>query len=242
VPDPGDGDRGFYFTQASRPWYGVSAMYDMNLNLALPTPWGGHNIYVYAPTMMPPGGTCIEVTQVYRRLWGGATTGKYFGLWDWCDSNPRFVVLDAQVTSWTNQYVRTYQGKPMYAVSIVTVNSGSTMGQCWYGLIYDFNAGGWVQRLQSCGMPLHGWGNTGWTMWESHHLTSGTCPTLPSIRSLDIMLYDPQSSTPVAFTSWPNDYVQLGPYGNCWPSGPYTFSSPVPGLATNSWRGNTPNP
>lgn len=187
-------------------------MYDLNLNLQLPTPWGGHDIYVYAPTTMAPGGACIEIVQVYRRLTGGATTGKYFGLWDWCQQ-VRFVVLQAQVTSWTNRYVRTYQGKPMYAVSIVTVNSGSTFGQCWYSHLYDYTLGGWVQLLQACGVPQHGWNATGWTMWESWWLTNGTCPNLPSIRALDIMFYDPQSGTAVPFTNWPADYTNLGPYG-----------------------------
>lgn len=41
APPPGNGDRGFFLTQASRPWFGMSAMYDLNLNLQLPTPWGG---------------------------------------------------------------------------------------------------------------------------------------------------------------------------------------------------------
>lgn len=244
MPPPGTGDRGFYLTQATRAWYGASAMYDLNLNLQLPTPWGGHDVSVYAPTMMPPGGTCLEVTQVYHRESDGSTTGKFFGIWDWCESGEdgEFDVFDQQVTTWTNRYVRTYQGKPMYAVSIVTPNTGSTMGQCWYANIYDYLAGGWVQKLARCGQPQHGWGNTGWTMWESVFLTNGACPTLPSIRSLDIMLYDPNSGTPTPFTNWPSDNVQLGPYGTCWPSGPYTFVSPVPGVAANSWRGNTPNP
>lgn len=37
-PPPGSGDRGFWLAQASRPWYGMSAMYDLNLSLRLPTP------------------------------------------------------------------------------------------------------------------------------------------------------------------------------------------------------------
>jgi hypothetical protein len=241
APPPGNGDRGFWLVQASRAWYGMSSMYDLNLSLGLPSPWGGHDVYVYAPTTQAPGGACIEVVQVYRRLNGGATTGKYYGLWDWCIES-RFVILEAQITSWTNRYVRTYQGKPMYAVSIATPNTGSTYGQCWYATIYDYLLGGWVQKLQRCGAPLHSFGATGWTMWESWYLTNGACPTLPSIRALDISLYDPQTSNPVPFSDWPSDYSALGPYGVCWPSGPYSFESPIAGLGANSWRGNTPYP
>lgn len=216
-------------------------MYDLNLSLGLPTPWGGHDIFVYAPTMLAPGGACIEIVQVYRRLNGGATTGKLFGLWDWCVQN-RFVVLQPQVTAWTDRYLRTYQGKPMYAVSIVTANTGSTFGQCWYANLYDYLLGGWTQLLQACGTPLHGFMATGWTMWESWWLTNGACPNMPSIRSLDIKFYDPQSSTALPFTNFPTDYSTLGPFGSCWPGGQYTFDSPVPGQGANSWRGNTPNP
>lgn len=73
VPPPGNGDRGFQWNQTTRPWFGASAMYDLNLNLQLPTPWGGHDMYVYAPTMMPPAvhalrfhrfiGDCMAVRQ-----------------------------------------------------------------------------------------------------------------------------------------------------------------------------------
>jgi hypothetical protein len=80
-----------------------------------------------------------------------------------------------------------------------------------------------------------------WSTAESPR-RNGTCPNLLSICSLDIMLYDPQSGTPVPFSNRPADSSTLGPYGSCWPSGPYTFVSPVPGQAANSWRGNTPNP
>ena len=240
-PPPGNGDRGFWLDQTSRPWFGMSAMYDLNLSLGLPTPRGGHDIYIYAPTTQAPGGACIEVTQVYRTLSGGATTGKYFRLWDWCNAI-KFVVMEAQVTTWTNRYVRTYQGKPMYAMSIATPNTGYTYGQCWFATLYDFLLGGWVQKLQECGTPLTGYGATGWTMWESWYLTNGSYPTLQSIRALDINLYDPQTGTAVPFTNWPSDYHNLGPNGVCWPTGPYTFESPVSGLGANSWRGNTPNP
>jgi hypothetical protein len=66
--------------------------------------------------------------------------------------------------------------------------------------------------------------------------------SLPSIRSLDIMFYDPDAFIPVPFTNYPSDYSQLGPSGNCWVTGYYTFESPITGLGNNNRRGNTPNP
>jgi hypothetical protein len=249
-PPAGTGDRGFLLHQNSRPWYAVYAVYDINMSLALPAAWGGNSgVYVYAPTMMPPGGACVEVTQRYQRQAGGSTTGKWFGIVDWCETDApegyEWALLEPQVTSWTNRYVRTYEGKPTYLVTIVTPNTGNTMGQCWSANLYDYILGGWVERLNRCGTPQHGHGTTGWTLWESWYLaqSAATCPSLPSIRSFEVMLLDPNTGLPVPFTDWPNDFSQHGPQGVCWESpGPYTFTTPIPGLSANSWRGNTPNP
>lgn len=243
APPPGTGDRGFWLHQTTAPWFGAYAVYDLNMSLGLPAASNPNGVWVYAPTMMPPGGSCVEVTQVYRRINGGATTGKLFGVYDWCQSSTgEFDVLEAQVTAWTNRYVRTYQGKPTYAVTIVTPNTGHTMGQCWYAHLYDYLLGGWVQRLARCGTPARQGSALGWTMWESWWLTNtSTCPSLPSIRSLDITLYHPTTGAAVPFKNAPYDYSQLGPTGTCWQNGVYSFASPVPGLPANSWRGNTPN-
>lgn len=245
-PPPGTGDRGFYLSQATREWYGAYAVYDLIGNLGLPAALPGEaGVWVYAPTTMPAGGSCIEITQVYQRLAGGATTGKYFGVYDWCESGPigQFDVYQPETSTFTNRYVRTYQGRSTFAVTIVTPNTGNTYGQCWYAHIYDYLLGGWEQRLQRCGTPTHGAGDTGWTMWESWGLmNNGRCVTLPSIRALDISIADPVSSGFAPFTDFPSDFSQLGPVGACWQNGTYSFSSPVPSLGVNTWRGNTPNP
>lgn len=64
TPPPGTGDRGFWLYQNSQPWFGVYAVYDVNMSLGLPSAWSSNGVYVYAPTMLPPGGSCVEVTQV----------------------------------------------------------------------------------------------------------------------------------------------------------------------------------
>lgn len=54
---------------------------------------------------------------------------------------------------------------------------------------------------------------------------------------------DPATGLPYPFTSAPNDFWELGPFGDpCWQTGVYTFNSPIPGLVANTWRANTPNP
>ena len=222
-------------------------IHDLAQELQLPAASSSLGVWVYAPTSLPPGGSCIEATQVYRRRYRGATTGKLFGLWDWCQSGAdgEFDVLEAQTTSWTQRYVRTYQGMPTYAIVIVTPNTGNTWGQCWYANLYDYILGGWVQKLAKCGIPGHNGQRAGWSMWESWYLFppyTGGCPKLPGIRALDIAFADPSTSSFVPFTDNPLDFWPLGPYGSCWISGSYQFVFPAPGVSPNSWRANTPNP
>ena len=221
-------------------------MYDLQLSLALDPAFPGRDgAWVYAPTMRAPGGACIEMAQVYQRLSGEDTTGKFFGLWDWCESPPHgsWAVFESVDETFINRYVRPYQSRNTYAVTLVTPNTGHTSGQCWSANIYNYEVGGWVERLQSCGTPYPGAGAVGWTMWQSWYVTQARqCPTLPSIRALDIALADPGSSTFDPFTNHPADYSSWGPRGGCWKSEIYTFESPVPGLADNTWRANTPDP
>jgi hypothetical protein len=245
-PPPGNGDRGFFFTQTSQYWYGASAVNDIR-GISLPAPLSGTDgVFLYAPTMMPAGGACLEVTQVYARFNGSSATSPNLGVWDWCQSAPsgRFVVYMPEDATFRNHFVRTYQGRDTYSISIETPALGPTIGQCWYTDMYDYTLGGWVQLTSSCGNPYHGWGTTGWTMWESWYLMDGgRCPTLPSIRATNVVLYDPRvgypNSTP--FTDWPADYSTLGPYGGCWAAGTYTFNFPGDGSAPNSWLAATPS-
>ncbi len=86
-------------------------------------------------------------------------------------------------------------------------------------------------------------------MWESWSIANDNiCRTYPSIRALDVAFADPDSAKFLPFTNYPLDYWNYAPQGNyCW-SAPdiygtmYTFESPVPGLAANTWRADTPNP
>ena len=252
-PPPGSGDRGIGWSQITKPWYGAYSVYDVQCNLYIDTVFAGEpGAFIYAPTTLAAGGTCIEITQVYERLRGVAATKKVFGLYDWCQSDPnqRWALLEDEEDSvFKTRYVRSYQGRDTYSVAVVTPNTGHTSGQCWYAHIYNYEVGGWVQRLVSCGTSYSGTGNAGWTIWESWFTANdNVCRTYPSIRALDIALADPDSAKFLPFTNYPQDHWNHAPNGMyCW-SGPdiwgtiYTFEFPVPGLAANTWRGDTPNP
>src|SRR5205823_4742066 len=95
----GEAYRGLRWGQISAQWYGASSVYDVQPSLALPRarPSRG-GVWRYAPTTLPTWSACIEVSQVYQRLAGEIATGKYFGLWDWCESGPdgKFAVFEPE--------------------------------------------------------------------------------------------------------------------------------------------------
>lgn len=232
--------RGFYLFANTKNWYGVHSIKDVSLNLNLPTPGPAGAIWLYAPTTLPPAGSCIEGVVRHERTIFVPTTIHYLGWYDWCTTSNQWHLAPMDA-SFQSKYVRTYNGKPTLAISIVSPVSGPAT-DCWYANLYNYNVGGWEGVFQSCGTSMSGWGNTGWTMWEAYNMGEVGCPVLPSIRSMEIQLANPSTSQWVSFKNYPNDYAQLGPTGDCWYGGPYSFVSPVPGLASNTWRANTPSP
>ena len=242
-PPPNKGDRGFWLTQSSAAWYGSYAVFDVDSTLSMPAPLSGYTaMTLYAPTMLAPGGSCVEVTQSYRSGAGITGTERVFGVYDWCASSPKFEVYEEENAAFRQRYVRTYQGKPTYAVAITTPNTGSTSGQCWSANLYDYLQGGWVQKWSSCGASLVGT-TAGWIFWESWDMMdTNVCPTLPSIRALDISLANPNYPYGwVPFHRYTSDYSAFGPSGYCWTNSVYTFQSPIAGLDSNSWIAKTPN-
>ena len=249
----GTADMGWLLYQNPTPWYGVYQVNDLQMSLALPPPLASElpGVFVFAPTLLAPGGSCVEVSQVYQRLTGGATTGKYFGVFDWCQSGVEgaWIVYQPQVQSWQDRYVRTYLGKPTYTITVVTPNSRNTLGQCWYAHIYDYLAGGYTQIASRCGSTNIGLRigqsnvKMGWTLWESwYFMDGGRCPAVPSIRALDISYAHPDSIVYVPFSNYPYDRARATSQGSCWLNQTFTFDSPVPGLPPNTWRANTPSP
>jgi hypothetical protein len=247
IPPPpgvaGTADMGWFLYQRPTPWYGVYQVNDLQMSLALPPPTsaGLPGVFLYAPTLLAPGGSCLEVSQVYRRLTDGVTTGKIFGVFDWCQSGTdgAWIVMQAQVQSWQDRYVRSYLGRPTYTVTVVTPNTGNTMGQCWYAAIYDYLAGGYTQVASRCGNTniglIVGAGEvrTGWTLWESwYFMDGGRCPAVPSIRALDISYAHPDSIVYVPFSNYPSQRAPKPAEGVCWTNSTFSFDSPVPGAGS----------
>ena len=248
---PGTEDHGISLRQTTKPWYGVSQVNDVQLNMWIPVsqdptnPWS----YLYAPTLLPPGGSCIEVTTVHRRHRSSSTVTHLQGWYDWCESNAslRWKVLEEMNATFQTKYVRTYNGEPTVAISVVTPNTGHTMGQCWFGVIYNYQVGGWEQKFSSCGttyIPLADQTH-GWTAWEAWRLTAAPsyCPFMDKVRAMDIQYADPDLSAFRPFTNYPSDYIEFagGATAFCWwPIGYYWyFAFPPFGMPPNTWQAQT---
>jgi hypothetical protein len=252
-PPPGTGDRGLSFFPWSYEWYGVHAVHDAGLSIVLEErPATAVTGYIYAPTLLPSGNTCIEATTIHQRGPGpSATTLHRQGWYDWCESGPEgdWLVLEDMDQEFQDHYVRVYLGAPTLAISIVTPNDGITSGSCWFGHLYDYLAGGWVQVTTSCATgagysPGAIQGRGGWSYWESWFLLSdGYCPSIPNLRALDIMFAHPQTGSWVPISSTPAGNVNVSGGQACWDvfGGPYTFTYPgtAAGLPANAWFADT---
>lgn len=110
-PPPGTGDYGLTLTDSSKAWQGVYQVHDAGLTVELPlrTQQQG-SAFVYAPTLLPPGGSCVEVTTIHLRQPGlGETTEHWQGWYDWCnsDSTGAFAMLVEMDSEFQDLYIRT---------------------------------------------------------------------------------------------------------------------------------------
>ena len=245
-PTPSKGDRVIRLFNTTRAWYGGYAVHDIEPDLNVPpirTFTTAEQIYIYAPTFLVPN-SCIEMTTYHSRSTNDTEMANMQGWFDWCGSNtggtPNWVIIEpVNFPSFKDHYVRTYKGKPTVALSVVTPTSRTG---CWYGHLYDYQSGGWVQKVTSCGSTQIGH-HQGWTAWESYNIMDSSCLTLPSIRAMEVRLADPFTNTFVPFTDYPDDYdTFFGGTGLCWTNSTYTFSFPASGLGANSWIAETGRP
>ncbi len=248
APPPGgagDADAGLILHQATAQWYGAYQLSDVGLGVEIPerSTLQGTG-FLYAPTLLAPGQTCIEVTTIHLRHPGPSeSTEHYQGWYDWCESGVNgawamWLPLDA---AFQNRYVRVYAGVPTVTVAIVTP---TTFNGCWYSDIYDYLVGGWTQVFTSCASPnsYSPGGQYGWTFWESWGVAGANgCPSITSVRALEIQLANPQTG------SWqplPASDQNFSGNALCWTNvggSKYTFHFPgdAVGFSENSWLADT---
>lgn len=237
-------------------WYvnsgrGIYAKVDVQRNFTVKT--GDVNVSVYAPTHYPAGGACLEATVMHYRTTGNPSgpTSNFFGFWDWCertDNGGWGYAADMDASGWRSNYVRNMTHADGVGVEegayfqIYANNPAGTPGSydCWNGLLWNFNTGGWSLVITRCGPdPVHTYypGTTGWSMWEDYNVTFYGCADYdhPGISAEQIQYYtslgtwssvaDPGVKTP----------LQFGLPNYCWPIGTYFFHEHL----ANMWHGHT---
>ena len=228
-PPPGDGDRGFFINDGAGT--GIYVGEDVQDNVAIPYNSGTDQV-IYAPTNQSAGGACIETVTVHWLPQGNTTTLHAHGFWDWCRSSPGWGTYEAMDSTWKSKYARLYSYGGESAEYMYFTTVMKTSGDCWIGYLYNFDTGTWEEKQTSCGTTQTGWGNTGWTMWESWYLQG--CPTIPRIKAGWIQTLKSSGWTYLGT----GDTSQLGPYsGTCYDTGAYSFYV----IYSNyGWEGRTP--
>ena len=205
----------------------------------------------YAPTALPHGRSCLEVTNVHFEDPPGAGVS----VWNWCSGDDHFAVLNAiNVSSWRSKYARPYIDpflgtiRNRYFIMVFAENPAGADGSydTWWALIYNWNAGAWEVLLRSTGIATRLGDADGWLYHETRNVENrfdgrptGLCYTLRSTAASDVALRDSDGSwmAPGNFPSGINfDFIQGGAI-DCFGEGhPYTFDSWI----TWGWIAATP--
>lgn len=211
--EPGSGDRGLWLTAGE----GIYATNDASLTLSIPDVAIGTTLYT--PTHLSPGGACMETVTAHWRYQGMGATAHGHGFWDFCESDGQggWQVFELMDSIWTNRYVRKSQGKLRYWTQVY-----QDFPLSWKGLLYNFEQGVWEEKTAITGLSRAGFGQTGWTMWESHYLmdVARVCPKFPDIQASDLQVYVNGAWTRLTAS---NSDDTLGPFGQCWLDDTYTF-------------------
>jgi len=210
---------------------------------------------VYAPTHYPAGGSCLEATAMHYRTSTNPSgpTSNFLGFWDWCertDGGYWGYAADMDAAGFRSKYVRSMMHTDGSGTSeegayfqIYADNASLPAGSydCWRGLLFNFNTGGWELVITRCGPnPTHVYypSNFGWSMWEDYNVTAYGCSDYdhPGISAENVMymtsggvfstVADPGVKSTLLFPS---------SGGYCWPGGAYVFDEHL----TDMWHGHT---
>jgi hypothetical protein len=113
--------------------------------------------FVYAPTALPAGGACIEMTTAYT------PSGAKLWAWDWCggrDTVGKVVNIDSTFIS---TYTTTINGRPAYTEDI---HKTSTTANTWTAFLFNYRTQVWDTFFTSTGAFDIPQFTFGWNMFE----------------------------------------------------------------------------
>ncbi|MEU7866627.1 carbohydrate-binding protein [Dactylosporangium sp. NPDC049140] len=125
------------------------------LDSAPATTTGGD--YVYAPTALPGGGACIELTTAYT------PSGPDLWAWDWCGGRDGVGKLTPMDANFLNTYTTTVNGRRAYSMD---EHKTSTTSNTWTVYLYNYVTHAWDTYFTSSGVYDLPQFNFGWNMFE----------------------------------------------------------------------------
>ncbi|WP_433220906.1 carbohydrate-binding protein [Dactylosporangium sp. CS-047395] len=113
--------------------------------------------YVYAPTALPGGGACIELTTAYT------PSGPDLWAWDWCGGRDGVGKLTPMNATFLNTYTTVVNGRRAYSMD---EHKTSTTSNTWTVYLYNYLTHAWDTYFTSSGTYDLPQFNFGWNMFE----------------------------------------------------------------------------
>ncbi len=182
---------GIFFFGNAPPYnalFGTQTAYEA-LQRPVPFPSGASGAeQIFAPTMHPAWGSCLENSSFYISTADGETA--HFTVFNFCLSSPTFI-FDATIDrEFLRDYVRLTDGDfPSYVSEIFTPDTKPSATSTWYSILYNFrrhrydlitsvNANGFFQADAF-----------GWSVVEPY-AAEGTCPRMAPALASHLSAYD----------------------------------------------------
>ena len=199
--------------------------------------YGGYQIYqdLFAPTMKAPRG-CLEASNQYYN------DSQWFAVYDFCDNGGTYVVVEQVNASFYSRFVRELNGSSVQQITDYSISYGpgqapaaagkcNKTSQCDAVAIYNYETNAFDVQWSRIEGGAGAYAEVGWINFEYYFFT-GYCPTIPTMESTDIEVWEDAKDGFVAPNNYSFDNGQ-GVSNSCFPS-PYTIDPVSP----TSWTVN----
>jgi hypothetical protein len=123
--------------------------------------------YVYAPTALPPGNSCIELTTAYT------PDGPKLWAWDWCGGRDTIGKLVDMDSTFTATYTTTVNGRRVYSMD---EHRTSTTANTWTVYLMNYRTHAWDVFYTSSGQKdIPG---SSWDFFEIYTASGSYCHDL----------------------------------------------------------------
>ena len=224
---------------------GIFGTADAGRGISIPAGWD--TALVYAPTHLPAGGSCIELTTIHWKTTTYHQPTNSLGVFDWCVGHNWKLIYSLDDAGFQSNYLRSYtddfgKSRELYWFQIQATFSWfqPNISDCWTVSLYNYSTGYWNILTQVCGTVAPSTAYSGWSMHESLYMQgrySGSCPSYPSVRVGNLQIWNSGGNwVPLDSTTGRRPQILDG---MCWLNGTYTFVQGV--SSVSQWYGWTPS-